>query len=94
MRGVLHHIQYIYFFTVSVVVGMECTSTPVCAELLANTVCLSSQCACDNGYTGTLCTGLLSPELQTQSVVQKRSNLQITTFFELKKVDNFYLSMC
>ena len=84
MRGVLHHI-YNYFFTVSAVVGMECTSTPVCAELLANTVCLSSQCACDNGYTGTLCTGLMSPKLQTQSVVQTRLKLQITTFFKLKK---------
>ena len=39
------------------VVGMVCTSPSQCTDLLPNTVCLSSQCACDYGYTGTTCTG-------------------------------------
>ena len=54
MSGIL----YIDFpFTVSAVVGMGCMSPSQCTDLLSNTDCLSSQCACDNGYTGTNCTG-------------------------------------
>ena len=44
-------------FIFSAVVGMVCTSTSQCTDLLSYTDCLSSQCACDHGYTGTTCTG-------------------------------------
>ena len=51
-------VAYIHFpFTASAVVGMVCTSTSQCTELLPNIDCLSSQCACDYGYTGTTCAG-------------------------------------
>ena len=41
----------------SAVVGMVCTSPSQCTDLLPNTDCLLSQCACNYGYTGTTCTG-------------------------------------
>ena len=44
-------------FTFSAIVGMECTTPSQCTDLLPNTDCLSSQCACDYGYTGGTCTG-------------------------------------
>ena len=42
---------------VSVVVGMGCTYNSQCTDVLANTVCSSSQCACATGYTGNDCKG-------------------------------------
>ena len=36
---------------------MGCTSSSQCTDVLANTTCLSSQCACVSGYIGTTCTG-------------------------------------
>ena len=47
---------YLYF-TVSAIVGMGCTSSSQCTDVLANTTCLLSQCACVSGYIGTTCTG-------------------------------------
>ena len=39
------------------VVDMACTLDSQCTDVLANTICSSSQCACVRGYTGTTCTG-------------------------------------
>ena len=46
-----------YPLFVSAVVDMVCTSTSECTDVLANTVCSSSQCACVSGYAGASCTG-------------------------------------
>ena len=51
-------VVYIHFsLTVSVVVGKGCTAQ--CIDLLANTDCVSAQCACSNGYIGITYTRLL-----------------------------------
>ena len=39
------------------VVGMVCTLDPQCTDVLANTACESSQCACFSGYSGASRTG-------------------------------------
>ena len=44
-------------FIFSAVVCMVCTSPSECTDLLPNTDCLSYQCTCHFGYTGTTCTG-------------------------------------
>ena len=51
------HLFKMFFMFVSVVVGMDCMYNSQCTDVLDNTVCSSSQCACATGYTGNDCTG-------------------------------------
>ena len=51
------HMQLIVPTFVTAVVGMGCSSTSQCTDLLVNTNCSSLQCACVSGYTGTTCSG-------------------------------------
>ena len=41
------------------VVSMACVTTSDCTSKLSNTDCVSSQCACNTGYTGDACSGNL-----------------------------------
>ena len=56
-KDIIEHYKIRFPFTFSAVVGMGCTSPSQCTYLLSNTDCLSSQCACDYGYNGTICIG-------------------------------------
>ena len=68
---------------------MGCTLTSQCTDLLANTDCLSSQCACDNGYAGTACTGKTCFSSKRNFTILKVS----TSLFVNKVLDNMIVSL-